>query len=291
MKLSNIIKLYRYGVHLGKRHHVFFYLVLSHNIDEGTYGDSDTTVSSNGKPKKRRIRIFLRNYNIKKFGDELTALAAAIVCINHEYKHYLQFDAIQCGSESIEITTSYLVSKYNHNYYLKTHEQLLFEIDAEEFGLFQAFEFLKKDYGEETAIESIKKYIQRKSDMRSFYKAINFKNCNNIESIIEAIDEYKNTIKTKLLDIEFFAPNLNSENEEMYFILKLLKSREEQEKFLSVCTFHIKPEYRLLCCNYEISKKDYSKYKSAYEKLIAENYIHFPDIRENAPDVFLKLIQ
>ncbi len=290
MKLSHIIKLYKYGKQLGKKYNTMFELVFSHSVDKNTYGDSNTTVSADGKHSKRRVRIFLRNYSIKSFGDELTAFTAAIVCINHEYKHYLQFDAIQCGTESMDITTSFLISKYNYSYYLSVHDQLFFEIDAEAFGLFQAFEFLKKEFGEKTATTSIKKYIQQKRSMVSFYQKICFENCDGIESIIAAIDEYKHDLENRPFDIEFFSPRIEAENEEMYFILKLLKTKKEQAKFLSACTFHIKPEYHLLCSNHKISKIDYSKYKNAYKKLIDEKYIEFPRIKENASDVFLELI-
>lgn len=260
--------------------------------------DDGVTETDLTQTSKRKIEIGTSEYRFFKNRHNPKTFTTSLVCLFHERAHLEQIKNL---SNDINITSSFLATQYNKYYYRNTnYKNLPFEIDAEQTGVNDAYDYIKENCPELDAFDCIKSYIDykiSKGDAR--YKDRGFDNCKSIDDINDAFDNvYEKALNKVELDTKnleygllypydylddderakFFENNLlyemlnKQENPASEYIMRdLLPSGIEQTKFIASYVLYKHPEYKEYLDDDTIKTLSYDNYILTYNEMNFEN--------------------
>ena len=174
-----------------------------------------------------------------------TNFTEALVTLFHECRHTQQFDSFSNQNSSDELAISHLAAHNNISYYRENYQNMTSEIDAEYFGVKNAYDYIQTEYSTEIANDLINDYMYKH---RPYIISQNhIYDISDIDTIFESA--YNKALhKTKWLS------SYQSNDD----IIKFLKEKPkyekafdktfddgyERDKFIAAVELYYHPEYR-----------------------------------------------
>ncbi len=140
-------------------------------------GAVDTDILSDEK----KMHLNLRNLFLKGNSANFTK---ALVTVYHEYEHIKQYEACCYGYASVAVIVELIARQQNNDFYEDNYAFLMYEMQAEQAGVSNAYLYIAKNHPELDAFECIKEYIDNQINLGDIrYIGLGFENCKNVEDI------------------------------------------------------------------------------------------------------------
>lgn len=140
-------------------------------------GAVDTDILSDEK----NMHLNLRNLFLKGNSANFTK---ALVTVYHEYEHIKQYEACCYGYAPAAIIVELIARQQNNDFYEDNYAFLMYEMQAEQAGVSNAYLYIAKNHPELDAFKCIKGYIDNQINLGDIrYIGLGFENCKNVEDI------------------------------------------------------------------------------------------------------------
>ena len=118
----------------------------------------------------KNIRIGTKNYLYQK--DIKNTYVFSLITLFHELRHFEQIQSIKDGKAVKELLYNLLAIKKNQDFYNSNYLQDFSELEANYYGIFRAYEYIKQNHLEIDILSNIKNYMHESELFRDYYVII-----------------------------------------------------------------------------------------------------------------------
>lgn len=239
-------------------------------------GAVDTDILSDEK----KMHLNLRNLFLKGNSANFTK---ALVTVYHEYEHIKQYEACCYGYVSAAVIVELIARQQNNDFYEDNYTFLMYEMQAEQAGVSNAYLYIAKNHPELDAFECIKGYIDNQINLGDIrYTGLGFENCKNIEDISLCFNRmYDKSLSKKDFQKIFYdyANDSYVQNNNLVYqmisdtgydntrnILSMLEDGYEQTRFIASYNITKIPEIKKTFKGKVIDRLKYEDYVKSYQQ-------------------------
>ena len=231
---------------------------------------------------EKKMRLNLRGLFLK---GNFTNFTKALITVYHEYEHIKQYEACCGGYASATIAVELIARQQNEDFYRDNYSSFIYEIQAEQAGVSNAYLYITKNHPELNAFECIKGYIDNQikhGDTR--YIGFGFEDCKSIEDIAVCFDKVFDASLSKRDFQKIFYDYANGSyaqksNDNLIYqmisdtdydntrnILSMLEDGYEQTRFVASYNVAKIPEIKETFKGKVIDKLKYEDYVKSYQQ-------------------------
>ena len=228
----------------------------------------DDTVSVwNGKASDslmcKNNKIYIGTQELKHpFSCNMKHITTFLVTIYHELQHIKQKQAILNETAPKEITINNLACEYNPAYYHTNYRYNPREIEAETYGISNAYDYIDENFPNENAFNLIMGYAREKSKISNLYDHIDLDKVKSIDDLLEQFQDLYELAKTK--HMPYLIENASKTDE------AAMRFKRDEELFHEFCDTKTNYEKDTI-----VSKISLEKHKE-----LSDNYDKNPEVQK-----------
>lgn len=230
----------------------------------------------------REINLNLRSLLLK---DNFTNFTKALITLYHECEHLKQYEACCYGCASATVIVELIARQQNEDFYRDNYSSFIYEIQAEQAGVSNAYLYITKNHPELNAFECIKGYIDNQINLGDIrYTGFGFEDCKNIEDVAVCFDKVFNVSLSKRNFQKIFYDYANDSytqksNDNLIYqmisdtgydntrnILSMLEDGYEQTRFIASYNVAKIPEIKETFKGKVIDRLKYEDYVKSYQQ-------------------------